>query len=599
MDFSSMSGWDFERYCADCLLKKGFAKAEVTSGSGDHGVDIIAEQNGIRFGIQCKLYQGQIPNKAVQEAYTGASYYDCDVAVIMSNSELTKQAQEEARKLRVKFWKIADYMSEDDKEASPKDCMDSRPTEINTYEDYCLREKLREEQIDLQIQEEFSHTTQVKLAVQNPYAQKCMTLKKSKAWLDFGRWQTLRSIECFCEELKSLSGTREQILLEKLSYVEKLQISLSNERDMLKYASSNLCLEIDQRLRWDADGSMPITEEKEFNEKYWTARYIYEQVQNVASNVYKIFENFSLDELKQIESTKPSWGVLNADFKNELDRLKKSFIVLMNEWEMLVAQEEDVWNLWSFWKNDASIIVEIQYHKELIRDTKKYLSSKRLIKHMPFSTRAERVQYLKGISKERQTFAVLLRILLMKKGQEEIAKKRKQQEQKEKELREKLEKQEIARREQERLFKEKQEVERKERERQLKVKQESERKALAQSLIDRYNTECSEIDSEATARRKELESRAQNEIAQAQKQIDEFLKQKEVFTLFRKKRDAELDAKIAVLDRHIEQVKKNLAGELAKCERDAEEKKNSLYERILDEAERSHVKDEVIQRIGK
>ena len=61
MDFSSMSGWDFERYCADCLLKKGFTKAEVTSGSGDHGVDIIAEQNGIRFGIQCKLYQGRFP----------------------------------------------------------------------------------------------------------------------------------------------------------------------------------------------------------------------------------------------------------------------------------------------------------------------------------------------------------------------------------------------------------------------------------------------------------------------------------------------------------------------------------------------------------
>ena len=101
MAFSLMSGWDFERYCADCLLKKGFTKAEVTSGSGDHGVDIIAEQNGIRFGIQCKLYQGQIPNKAVQEAYTGASYYDCDVAVIMSNSKLTKQADEEARSSKV------------------------------------------------------------------------------------------------------------------------------------------------------------------------------------------------------------------------------------------------------------------------------------------------------------------------------------------------------------------------------------------------------------------------------------------------------------------------------------------------------------------
>lgn len=69
--------------------------------------------------------------------------------------------------------------------------------------------------------------------------------------------------------------------------------------------------------------------------------------------------------------------------------------------------------------------------------------------------------------------------------------------------------------------------------------------------------------------------------------------------MFRKKRDAELDAKIAVLDGHIEQVKQNLADELEKCGQDAEEKKNSLYERILDEAEQNHVNDEVAQEIGK
>lgn len=140
MDFSSMSGWDFERYCADCLLKKGFTKAEVTSGSGDHGVDIIAEQNGIRFGIQCKLYQGQIPNKAVQEAYTGASYYDCDVAVIMSNSELTRQAQVEAKKLRVKFWNIADYIPETDRKASQKGKISPSNTEVS-YENFLTESK--------------------------------------------------------------------------------------------------------------------------------------------------------------------------------------------------------------------------------------------------------------------------------------------------------------------------------------------------------------------------------------------------------------------------------------------------------------------------
>ncbi len=60
--------------------------------------------------------------------------------------------------------------------------------------------------------------------------------------------------------------------------------------------------------------------------------------------------------------------------------------------------------------------------------------------------------------------------------------------------------------------------------------------------------------------------------------------------MFRKKRDAELDAKIAVLDRHIEQVKKNLADELAKCERDAEAKRNTAYMKILDGIECNDIK---------
>lgn len=61
MDFSSMSGWDFERYCADCLLKKGFTKAEVTSGSGDHGVDIIAEQMVFGLAFSANSIKGRFP----------------------------------------------------------------------------------------------------------------------------------------------------------------------------------------------------------------------------------------------------------------------------------------------------------------------------------------------------------------------------------------------------------------------------------------------------------------------------------------------------------------------------------------------------------
>lgn len=174
MDFSSMNGWEFERYCADCLLKKGFTKAEVTSGSGDHGVDIIAEQNGIRFGIQCKLYQGQVPNKAVQEAYTGASYYDCDIAVILSNSELTKQAKEEARKLRVKFWDIADYMPEEDiKNASANEVSNpiQEPTSYEAYKEQ--QERYLEQSIPYAIEQLIAKNAPSAPLIKNPYDSIC------------------------------------------------------------------------------------------------------------------------------------------------------------------------------------------------------------------------------------------------------------------------------------------------------------------------------------------------------------------------------------------------------------------------------------------
>lgn len=54
--FEEMEGHEFEYYCADLLKNKGFLEVEVTKGSGDYGVDILAEKDGITYAIQCKCY---------------------------------------------------------------------------------------------------------------------------------------------------------------------------------------------------------------------------------------------------------------------------------------------------------------------------------------------------------------------------------------------------------------------------------------------------------------------------------------------------------------------------------------------------------------
>jgi len=89
----SMSPTDFEYFCANELDKQGW-KAQVTKGSGDQGVDIIAEKNGTRVVMQCKKYTKVVGNKAVQEIVAGRKYEHAQIACVISNSSFTKGAKE-------------------------------------------------------------------------------------------------------------------------------------------------------------------------------------------------------------------------------------------------------------------------------------------------------------------------------------------------------------------------------------------------------------------------------------------------------------------------------------------------------------------------
>ena len=99
-----MEGHEFEFYCADLLKKNGFQNIEVTKGSGDQGIDIIAHKDGVKYGIQCKCYTSDIGNKAVQEAFAGKTYYGCHVATVLTNRYFTKSAKELAERNAVLLW---------------------------------------------------------------------------------------------------------------------------------------------------------------------------------------------------------------------------------------------------------------------------------------------------------------------------------------------------------------------------------------------------------------------------------------------------------------------------------------------------------------
>ena len=90
------NGHAFEKWVAEALIGFGWI-TNVTAGSGDQGIDVIAEKGGKKLGIQCKLYSSAIGNKAVQEAHAGKAYYSADTVAVLSNASYTSSAKDLAK----------------------------------------------------------------------------------------------------------------------------------------------------------------------------------------------------------------------------------------------------------------------------------------------------------------------------------------------------------------------------------------------------------------------------------------------------------------------------------------------------------------------
>ena len=110
-ELDEMEGLDFEYYCAELLRNRGFIEVEVTKSSGDYGIDILAEKEGVTYAIQCKRYNAPVGVKAVQEAYAGRDFYDRMVGCVLTNQYFTQPAVDAAQKLKVLLWD-RDYLEE-------------------------------------------------------------------------------------------------------------------------------------------------------------------------------------------------------------------------------------------------------------------------------------------------------------------------------------------------------------------------------------------------------------------------------------------------------------------------------------------------------
>ena len=115
IDIDKMDGATFEHFCADLLRVNGWTDVRITPASGDHGIDITAEKDDIKWGFQCKRWgDTKVDAVAIGQTYKGKALYECDMVAVITTSTLTAQAEGEAKQLGIKVWgrgKIRQLMS--------------------------------------------------------------------------------------------------------------------------------------------------------------------------------------------------------------------------------------------------------------------------------------------------------------------------------------------------------------------------------------------------------------------------------------------------------------------------------------------------------
>ena len=94
------SSWQcFERMICRLVLAEGFSGARVVGQSNDHGADVIASRNGVRWIFQAKYWNRPVGVDVIDDTLRAAQTYNAKIPVIVSKSGFDAKALEHQRNL--------------------------------------------------------------------------------------------------------------------------------------------------------------------------------------------------------------------------------------------------------------------------------------------------------------------------------------------------------------------------------------------------------------------------------------------------------------------------------------------------------------------
>ncbi len=91
-----VSGWEFERVVGELFKKFGYT-VSVTKGSGDEGIDLFLEKEGLRAGVQCKRWKTMIGQRVIREFYGSLMHAELQKGFVITTNRFSKAAKDFVR----------------------------------------------------------------------------------------------------------------------------------------------------------------------------------------------------------------------------------------------------------------------------------------------------------------------------------------------------------------------------------------------------------------------------------------------------------------------------------------------------------------------
>ena len=106
-NFGNIGHYEFEEFVAKLFRKMGY-HTEVTRKTGDFGIDIIAKDDQDIIAVQCKQNRigNNVGNVVVQQILGAMWKVKANKAIVVTTSDFTVQAKEQAREAPVELWNL-------------------------------------------------------------------------------------------------------------------------------------------------------------------------------------------------------------------------------------------------------------------------------------------------------------------------------------------------------------------------------------------------------------------------------------------------------------------------------------------------------------